>query len=189
MTGAEANNFIIYLRLVNNKMRKILALIIIISFLALAVAGCSNPQEAPAAEAGAQDGYSNDFTLLDLEDKEVSLSDYAGKLVVLNFWATWCPPCRAEIPDFIEVYSQYKDKGVQFIGVSNETKPELAAFIEEYGINYPILIDGSVDTIMPGWGIRAIPTTYILDGRGEVLIHFTGLLTKEKLISELEKRL
>ncbi|MCG9479335.1 MAG: TlpA family protein disulfide reductase [Actinomycetia bacterium] len=165
-------------------------LLAIISIMVLVVAGCSSQQETQAeASTGSEGGYKNNFTLLNLEGEEVSLSDYEGKLVVLNFWATWCPPCKAEIPDFIEVYSQYQDKGVQFVGVSNESKSELVPFVEDYGINYPILIDGSVDTIMGAWGIRAIPTTYILDTDGTVLADFTGLLTKQKLIDEIEKRL
>ena len=80
-------------------------------------------KEESAGENGPDiSDYLIDFTLMDLEKKEVSLSDNAGKILVVNFWATWCQPCREEIPDFIEVYGDYKDKRVQFIGISNEDR-------------------------------------------------------------------
>ncbi|MGM0366238.1 MAG: peroxiredoxin family protein [Actinomycetota bacterium] len=166
-------------------MRKILFIIIISMSAILFMTACAGEGQVQQ-ETGSQ-GYENDFTLLNLEGEEVSLSDFEGKLVVLNFWATWCPPCRIEIPDFIKVYAQYGDKGVQFLGVSNESRDTLVSFVAEYGINYPILIDGSVDTIMPAWEIRAIPTTFILGENGEILEKFEGLLTQEQLENVLDK--
>ena len=132
--------------------------------------------------------YSNNFTLLDLDKNEVSLSDFQGKIVVLNFWATWCPPCRDEIPDFIEVNNLYKDKDVQIIGVSIDTDMKaLEDFVEEFGINYPTWIDGSIDHVSPEWGVRAIPTTFILDKNGEVIFKNVGRMTKDQLIEILEE--
>jgi len=167
-------------------MRKVL-LVIISLFVILLITACARAGQGPQESDVSPEGYQNDFTLFNLEGEEVSLSDYEGKLVVLNFWATWCPPCRAEIPDFIEAYAQYRDRGVQFLGVSDESRDKLISFVEEYGINYPILIDGSVDTIMPKWKIRAIPTTFILGRDGEVLASFEGMLTKERLTNEVDK--
>ena len=130
-------------------------------------------------------GYENDFTLIDLDGEEVSLSDFIGKTVVLNFWATWCPPCKAEIPDFIEVYDDYRDKGVQFIGVSNEDMPSLKQFALEFGINYPILID--IADVGGHWNVRAIPTTFILDGNGMILFKNVGMMTRPQLIQAIEE--
>ncbi len=132
--------------------------------------------------------YFNNFTLLDLDKNEVSLSDFQGQIVVLNFWATWCPPCRDEIPDFIEVNNLYKDKDVQIIGVSIDTDIKaLEDFVEEFGIDYPTWIDGTIDHVSPEWGVRAIPTTFILNKNGEIMFKNVGRMTKDQLIDILEE--
>jgi thiol-disulfide isomerase/thioredoxin len=132
-------------------------------------------------------GYNNNFILKDINGKDVSLSDFAGNIVVLNFWATWCPPCKAEIPDFIEVFNSYKDKGVSFIGVSlDEDFNELVNFVSEYKINYTIVQDVSSVNISDGWGIEAIPTTFFLDEKGNVLDSVVGQMPKDNLISKIE---
>lgn len=187
-------------------MKKILQLTLVCVFIGLFLifTGCSssslyeiirdrltNGSSEEADEEVASDkepgviGYENDFTLINLDEEKISLSDYAGKTVVLNFWATWCPPCKAEIPDFIEVCDEYRDKGVQFIGISNEDIPTLKQFVQEFGINYQILVD--IADIGGRWGIRAIPTTFILDGNGMILFKNVGMMTKSQLIQEIEK--
>lgn len=137
----------------------------------------SNEQEQVA--------YSNDFSLQDIDGNIIYLSNYQGKVVVLNFWATWCGPCVAEIPDFVEVYNQYKNRDVQFIGVSLDSDMNaLKQFVSENKMNYPVLIDdNNVSTI---WNIEYIPTTYILDRNGNILTSRVGQMAKSDLINLIE---
>jgi peroxiredoxin len=134
-------------------------------------------------------GYANNFTLYDLNKNKISLSDYQGKIVVLNFFASWCPPCQQEASDFVETYQIYGPKGVQFVGVADDDPTALMKFINDKKIDYPVLLEGSGEKIMPKWGVNAIPTTFILNRNGEILFSNVGLLTKDQLITAIEKAL
>lgn len=177
-----------------NKNIKMLAAAAVIIFLVLIISGCGYIQnirglyeDEPIGEASASGGYENDFTLKDLDGNMVSISDFSGDIVVLNFWATWCPPCREEIPDFIAVRNAYEDSGVQFIGISNEDVSTLRDFVDDFGINYPILIDST--NIGGEWGISGIPTTFILDGNGGIAYKNVGMMSKSQLESAIEDAL
>lgn len=113
-----------------------------------------------------------DFTLPDLKGENWTLSSLKGKVIILDFWATWCAPCRIEIPYLIELYNKYRDDGLIVCGVGIDRKPAIASFSREYGINYPILI--GTQQIARQWGIRAIPTTYILDKDGRIAFKHMG---------------
>src|SRR5690349_9172372 len=81
-----------------------------------------------------------DFVLKDQHNVPVKLSDFKGKVAIVNFWATWCGPCKIEIPDFVKLYSEYKDKGLVILGISIDDSPEqLQAFMQEFKMNYPVL--------------------------------------------------
>jgi len=136
--------------------------------------------------AGCKSSY-GDFTLMDLGGNEISLSDFNGKILILNFWTTWCPPCREEIPNFVEVYNEYGSKDVQFIGVSNEDISTLRSFVEDYNISYPILIDNA--NVMEKWEIRAIPTTFVFDREGHIIFKNVGMMTGEQLENIIEDEL
>ena len=123
-----------------------------------------------------------EFTLTDLNGNEISLSDYSGKVIFLNFWATWCGPCKKEIADFIEAYKQYKDRGMVIIGISvDRVSPKsVQKFVEDYKINYPVAMYTSkiIKDYKPG---RAIPTTIIIGPNGKIRHKKVGLMTKKIL--------
>lgn len=109
------------------------------------------------------------FTLKDLRGVEVSLKEFRGKVVLLNFWATWCPPCRKEIPSMVELYKRYKDKGLEIIGVNLDKlgKLEVEKFSLEHKINFPVLLNPSGD-VASLYGVVVLPTTIFLDRNGRI---------------------
>src|SRR5512143_705703 len=132
--------------------------------LAAAVVACARPAEqtAPAVPAP-------DFSVRDLQGNTLTLADFKGKVLVINFWATWCPPCRREIPDFIEAYKELKGEGLEILGVSVDeaTAPALLDWTRKQGINYPIALatPEMVTAYEPG---DFIPATIIVDRKGNI---------------------
>jgi len=125
-----------------------------------------------------------DFNLETIDGKNISLSDYKNTAIILNFWATWCPPCRAEIPDMIELQKEYGDKNFTFIGIAvGDQLDRVKRFVENSGINYPIAMGNNSITSDYGkfikGGMRGIPATFVINTKGEVLGHFVGSRSKE----------
>lgn len=129
----------------------------------------------------AQDAKAPDFSLQSIEGKEITLSEQRGKVVVINFWATWCPPCLAEIPDFVRFYNENREKGVEIIGISLNSKiDEVKALADKYNITYPLCpADASIEKLYGG--IRAVPTTFIINRRGEIVLRKTGTIREKEL--------
>ena len=157
------------------------------------VLGCSNEKPEEKAPQKSQDSSVNDdrakapgFTLVSTTGEKVSLSDYLGKIVVLDFWATWCGPCRMGVPDLVSIQNKYKDKLV-VIGISLDSEPTIKnviPFMEEYSVNYPVVY-GTNEVVIDYGYIQAIPTTFIIDEEGNVADSFMGLIPK----AELEKKI
>ncbi len=137
-------------------------------------------QKAAIADEGNQYPVAPPFTLPDLNGKEVSLSDFKGKVVFLNFWATWCPPCRREIPSFIELINKYGDDGFVVLGVAVDPREfeKVKPFAEQIGINYPVVYDKKGVSQMYG-GIRSIPTTFVINRDGKVVQRIVGSRPKQ----------
>ena len=130
-----------------------------------------------------------DFTLKDQYGNEHTLSEYRGKTVFLNFWATWCPPCRNEMPDIQKIYEEYQvkeDDSVIILGIAapnlgrEGTEDEIADFLKENGYTYPVLMDETGE-IFSKFGIRSYPTTFMIDKQGFVFGYVEGQLTEEMM--------
>ncbi len=122
-----------------------------------------------AGEARERLPFSVDFTLPDLDGKSVRLSDLRGRVVLINFWATWCPPCRAEMPSMNDLYKDYRDKGLEILAISIDVdgRRVVAPFVEKYGLTFPVLLDPKMD-VGSRIQVRGIPSTYLLDKQGRV---------------------
>ena len=123
---------------------------------------------------------------MNLEGKAVSLSDFKGKVVVLDFWATWCAPCRDEIPGFVELQKQFGDKGLVVIGVSldQEGAAFVQKFTQQHGITYPVVI-GDKEVVAAYDGIDVLPTTFIIDRAGKVVKGHRGFTPRETFESDI----
>ena len=127
------------------------------------------------------ENHAPDFTVLDANGKEVKLSDYFGKPIVINFWASWCPPCQAEMPHFEEAYRNNPD--VQFIMLNctyYDTVEAANKFISDSGYTFPVFYDTSLDA-MTANNVTALPTTYFIAANGEVVSYGVGGLTADEL--------
>lgn len=122
------------------------------------------------------------FTLKDINGKSVSLSDFRGKVVVLNFWATWCSPCVKEVPDFNELQKKYGSSGLQFVGIAldDEGLSKVKPWVEKNGVTYPILLP-QPDIFQKYGDMNAIPVTIIIDRNGNIRERYTGARQRQVL--------
>ncbi|HZD49908.1 MAG TPA: TlpA disulfide reductase family protein, partial [Silvibacterium sp.] len=140
------------------------------------------------------------FTLKDTTGKKVSLADYKGKAVVVDFWATWCAPCKIEIPWLEKLHDQYASQGLVVLGISEDDldlddqaalfkeKQEIARSASKLGINYPVLIDDK-KVSEPYGGVDALPTTFFVDRNGKVVAATVGLVDRDELEANIKKAL
>ena len=156
---------------------------------ALALAGCSG---SPPVNAGAPKGAKErkkapDFALKDSTGQTVRLSDYKGKVVLLNFWATWCGPCKIEIPWFMEFEQKYKDRGFAVLGVAmdDEGWEIVKPYVERLKVNYRVMVaTEEVDNAYGG--VESLPTSYVIDRDGNVVSRHVGLVSRSIYEQEIE---
>lgn len=130
-----------------------------------------------------------DFRLTDLDGREVASSAWAGKVLVLNFWATWCPPCLQEIPHFVAMQEQLRESGVQFVGIAVDEVEDVRAFVAEQPVNYPLLLatpDVLKLAVQLGNRLEVLPFTVIFDQHGRRIHGQIGELTAAELSAHLE---
>jgi peroxiredoxin len=150
--------------------------------------------ESPGAAAAAkvQGQMAHDFTLQSLDGKTVRLSDFRGKAVLLNFWATWCEPCKIEMPWFVEIQKQYGAQGLQIVGVAMDDADteDIAKFAKDMNIDYPILVgkESVRDTLASDYGgVQFLPETFFISRDGKVTGKVFGLKSRSDIEDEVKK--
>ncbi|HSR06389.1 MAG TPA: TlpA disulfide reductase family protein [Bryobacteraceae bacterium] len=157
------------------------------SALVLFLAGCSHPREL---KSEGQRQKAPNFTLKDADGNSVNLTDYRGKVVLVNFWATWCGPCEIEIPWFVEFEKKYKDQGFAVLGLSMDDDgwKSVRPYIASHKINYRVMIASEVVSQQFG-DIAALPTSFVLDREGRIATNHVGLVDKRDYQNEILKLL
>lgn len=148
-------------------------------------------REAGAVETGIKKGQlAPDFELADLNGNVVRLSDFRGSIVIVNFWATWCPPCKVEMPHMEKFYQDYKDRDVVVLAVNLATiekrDSDVYTFAEEYGLELPILLDAE-GRLKEQYRITAYPTTYFIDQEGVIRQKYPGAIDYEVMKKTLQQ--
>ena len=156
--------------------RQFLAAVVVATAI---MAGCTD-------RGGKSDARAADFSLQDLGGKNVKLSDYKGKVVLLDFWATWCPPCRASIPGLEKIHKAYKDRGLVILAVSLDEGgwDEVKSFIADSGITYTVL--KGTDDVSEQYQVRSIPMILILDKEGRITKRYLGFGNEEDLEKDIK---
>ena len=150
--------------------------LIIYGIVALCLLGLyvASRRTAHKSKPSASGNLAPDFTVTDLDGKKLSLSDYKGKVVLLDFWATWCAPCREEIPHFVAMQNKYGGQGLQVIGISmdDDAKP-VREFYQKYNLNYPVAL-GDDKLAERFGGVLGLPVNFIIDRQGHIYAKHLG---------------
>ena len=131
-----------------------------------------------------------DFSYVDLDGRQRHSSDWVGKVVVLNFWASWCPPCREETPLFVELQEKYREAGVQFVGIAIDDREPIQDFNDTYGMNYPVLLgDITAVSLSKSLGNRfeGLPFTVIAGPDGKVVLRHAGGMARDQIAPTLHQ--
>jgi peroxiredoxin len=131
--------------------------------------------------------YAPDFSLVDLDGEKHQLSEYIGQGVFLNFWGTWCAPCKKEMPAMGRQYEVYKDQGVQILAVNiAESDLKVRTFAEQYGMTFPTLID-TTKSVMQAYNVKPLPTTLLINPEGKIVKIITGEMSEDDIKGYMEQ--
>ncbi len=182
----------------NSKSKAIFGIVVFIAFLVIAyyaytaLSGGYGQNKALPENSSSQNGEKQaapDFTVYDNQGNEVKLSDFKGKPVVLNFWASWCPPCKGEMPHFNEVYADEKDNVVfmmvDMVDGQRETQEKGQQYVIDQGFDLPIYFDNQQQAAA-AYGISSIPTTVFIDKDGNIVTGYQGAIDKETLLKGID---
>src|SRR5215469_6386491 len=155
--------------------------------------GIQKSRHTPVQQSGAgqlQGQAAPDFALTSIDGKTMKLSDFRGKAVLLNFWATWCEPCKIEMPWFVDFEKKYGPEGLEVVGVAmDDASPsEISSFAQKLGVNYPVLI-GKEEVGAQYGGIDYLPSTFYISRDGKILDHVFGLVSRSEIESNIQKAL
>lgn len=180
--------------IVNSLTTLVAAGLIVVSFGCKPKPKAADLEEKTAADVAVENVTAPEaaaFSLPDLNGASVSLAGFKGKGVIVDFWATWCPPCVKEVPHFAELHDAYKDKGIVILGVSlDDTKEDIAKFLEEQKVPYPILHADklTLSKVTNDYGgIQFIPTTFFISPDGHIIEKLEGYHTKAELEQNIAK--
>lgn len=165
---------------------KAAALIIVAALLALGGGMLTRTLITPAGQTGPT--TLPDFNLPDVAGNQHAISEWQGKIRIINFWATWCPPCIKEIPEFVALQEQYAAKGVQFIGIAIDDQEPVETYLAANKINYPMLLGGVTGIALAhqlGNNIDAVPFTLVVNQQGQIIHRQPGEFSREQITAVL----
>jgi peroxiredoxin len=148
--------------------------------------GCHSSSPAGGGPPGALHSNAADFSLQDIDGHPLQLASYRGKVVLLNFWATWCTPCRAEIPNFVQFQNSYGPQGFQILGISMDDGPQpVRAFYQQFKINYPVAV--GTDTVAQSYGgVLGLPVSFLIGRDGKIAAKYVGAVQLPALEQEIK---
>ncbi|WP_050614904.1 peroxiredoxin family protein [Bacillus testis] len=168
--------------------KKILGGAILVFLIALAIIQALDHKEAAQQESlpGLAKGVvAPAFTLKNLNKKEIALESYRGKKVILNFWATWCPPCKDEMPDLQKFYQKFNED-VEIIAINNDPYNDVAGFAKQYGLTFPIVLEDRTQ-VTETYQVAAFPSTYFIDEKGLITYKHIGQISYSELVKRYKE--